>query len=128
MSAALLDPLTLKGVTLPNRIVISPMQQYMAGRDGLARDWHFVHLAKMAVGGAGLVFTEALAIEPDARVIADSKGASVTVDIHHAVAAILEEEKRRLETERQLAEEVHEAYRERMADRIQRDPTPFMKE
>ncbi len=68
MSAALLEPLTLKGVTLPNRIVISPMQQYMAGRDGLARDWHFVHLAKMAVGGAGLVFTEALAIEPDARV------------------------------------------------------------
>jgi hypothetical protein len=67
-------------------------------------------------------------IEPDARVIADSKGASVTVDIHHAVAAILEEEKRRLETERQLAEEVHEAYRERMADSIQRDPTPFMKE
>ncbi len=44
------------------------MQQYMAGRDGMARDWHFVHLSKMAVGGAGTVFTEALAIEPDARV------------------------------------------------------------
>jgi hypothetical protein len=67
-------------------------------------------------------------IEPDARVIADGKGASVTVDIHHAVAAILEEEKRRLQTEKQLAEEVHEAYREKMADAIQRDPTPFMKE
>lgn len=68
LGAALLTELTLKGVTLPNRIVISPMQQYMAGRDGHARDWHFVHLSKMAVGGAGTVFTEALAIEPDARV------------------------------------------------------------
>lgn len=63
-----MQELTLRGETLPNRIVISPMQQYMAGRDGKARDWHFVHLAKMAVGGAGTVFTEALAIEPDARV------------------------------------------------------------
>ncbi|MEO1191911.1 MAG: NADH:flavin oxidoreductase/NADH oxidase [Pseudomonadota bacterium] len=68
MSAALLQELTLRDQTLPNRIVISPMQQYMAGRDGMVRDWHFVHLAKFAVGGAGTVFTEALAIEPDARV------------------------------------------------------------
>ncbi len=68
MRAALLQELTLRGQTLPNRIVISPMQQYMAGRDGVARDWHFVHLAKLAVGGAGTVFTEALAIDPAARV------------------------------------------------------------
>ena len=65
---ALLQPITLRGVTLPNRIVISPMQQYMARDDGHAQDWHFVHLSKMAVGGAGLVFTEALAVEPIARV------------------------------------------------------------
>jgi len=43
------------------------MLQYMAGDDGKVRDWHFVHLVKLAVGGAGLVFTEALAIEPEAR-------------------------------------------------------------
>ena len=58
MDTALFRPLTLRNVTLPNRITISPMQQYMAGRDGFVRDWHFVHLAKMAVGGAGTVFTE----------------------------------------------------------------------
>ncbi|OAB55509.1 hypothetical protein AY599_25765 [Leptolyngbya valderiana BDU 20041] len=68
LDAALFRTMTLGSVTLPNRIVISPMQQYMAGRDGVARDWHFVHLAKMAVGGAGTVFTEALAIEPEGRV------------------------------------------------------------
>lgn len=68
MTAPLLTSFDLRGVTLPNRIVISPMQQYMAGEDGLARDWHFVHLSKMATGGAGLVFTEALAIAPEARV------------------------------------------------------------
>ena len=56
-----------RGVTLPNRVVITPMQQYVAGPDGIAEDWHFVHLTKMAVGGAGLVFTEALAVEPAAR-------------------------------------------------------------
>lgn len=43
------------------------MQQYKAGSDGLVRDWHFVHLSKLAVGGFGLVFTEALAIEPEGR-------------------------------------------------------------
>lgn len=68
MDTALFRPLTLRNVTLPNRITISPMQQYMAGRDGFVRDWHFVHLAKMAVGGAGTVFTEALAIVPEGRV------------------------------------------------------------
>lgn len=68
MTAALLNERTIRSVTFPNRIVISPMQQYMAGRDGLVRDWHFVHLTKMAVGGAGTVFTEALATEPEGRV------------------------------------------------------------
>ncbi|GAB5467503.1 MAG: NADH:flavin oxidoreductase/NADH oxidase [Rhodospirillales bacterium] len=80
MSAALLQELKLRGQTLPNRIVISPMQQYMAGRDGLVRDWHFVHLAKLAVGGAGTVFTEALAIDPIARVTYHDLG--VWSDVH----------------------------------------------
>lgn len=57
VSAALLSKMKLGAVELPNRMVVSPMQQYMAGADGLARDWHLVHLTKLAVGGFGLVFT-----------------------------------------------------------------------
>lgn len=67
MSAALLSKFRLGSVELPNRMVVSPMQQYMAKPDGHALDWHLVHLTKMAVGGFGLVFTEALATEPDGR-------------------------------------------------------------
>ncbi|HVY05341.1 MAG TPA: NADH:flavin oxidoreductase/NADH oxidase [Burkholderiales bacterium] len=63
----LFSPLTLRGVTLKNRVVISPMCQYSA-RNGFADDWHFVHLGKMATGGAGLIFTEAAAIEPEGRI------------------------------------------------------------
>lgn len=50
----LLSPLTIRGVTIRNRIVVSPMCQYCAV-DGLADDWHLVHLGSRAVGGAGLV-------------------------------------------------------------------------
>lgn len=57
----LLEPYTLRQLTLPNRIAVSPMCQYSAA-DGLANDWHLVHLGSRAVGGAGLVFTEATAI------------------------------------------------------------------
>ena len=63
----LFSPLTLRGVTLKNRVVISPMCQYSA-RDGMPDDWHFVHLGKMATGGAGLIFTEAAAVEPEGRI------------------------------------------------------------
>lgn len=62
----LFDPLTLRGVTVPNRVVVSPMSQYRA-LDGFANDWHFAHLARFALGGAGLVFTEATAVAPEAR-------------------------------------------------------------
>ncbi|HEX7955099.1 MAG TPA: NADH:flavin oxidoreductase/NADH oxidase, partial [Burkholderiales bacterium] len=62
----LFSPLALRGVTLKNRVVISPMCQYSA-KDGYANDWHFVHLGKMATGGAGLVFTEAAAVVPEGR-------------------------------------------------------------
>ena len=54
----LFEPLTLRGLTLRNRIVVSPMCQYSA-HEGFVNDWHLVHLASRAVGGAGLVFTEA---------------------------------------------------------------------
>ncbi len=63
---ALFAPLTLRGVTLKNRIAVSPMSQYRA-RDGLANDWHLVHLGRFALGGAGLVFAEATAVEARGR-------------------------------------------------------------
>lgn len=63
----LFTPLQLRGVTLKNRIVISPMCQYSA-EDGMANDWHFAHLARFALGGAGLIFTEASAVERNGRI------------------------------------------------------------
>ena len=67
MTPLLFTPLTLRGLTLKNRIVISPMCQYSAV-DGIANDWHLVHLGKLASGGAGLVFTEAAAVERNGRI------------------------------------------------------------
>lgn len=66
-SPLLFTPISLRGVTLKNRVVISPMCQYSA-RDGMASDWHFAHLAKFALGGAALVFTEAAAVEANGRI------------------------------------------------------------
>ena len=63
----LFTPRTVRGVQFRNRIVISPMCQYSA-KDGFAGDWHLVHLGKFAQGGAGLVFTEATAVEADGRI------------------------------------------------------------
>lgn len=69
----LLAPLTLRGVTLRNRIVVSPMCQYCAV-DGMPDDWHLVHLGSRAVGGAGLVFTEATAVTPEGRITPGDTG------------------------------------------------------
>ena len=66
-SPLLFDPLALRGVTLRNRIAVSPMCQYSAV-DGFANDWHLVHLGSRAVGGAGLVVMEATAVEPRGRI------------------------------------------------------------
>jgi 2,4-dienoyl-CoA reductase-like NADH-dependent reductase (Old Yellow Enzyme family) len=63
----LFDKLTLRGLDFRNRIVVSPMCQY-SSEDGFASDWHLVHLGSRAVGGAGLVFTEATAVEPRGRI------------------------------------------------------------
>jgi len=63
----LLSPLTIRGVTLRNRIAVSPMCQYSA-IDGMANDWHLVHLGSRAVGGAGLVIVEATAVTPEGRI------------------------------------------------------------
>ena len=65
--AALFEPYTLKDVTLRNRIAIPPMCQYMA-EDGLINDWHQVHYAGLARGGAGLVVVEATAVSPEGRI------------------------------------------------------------
>jgi 2,4-dienoyl-CoA reductase-like NADH-dependent reductase (Old Yellow Enzyme family) len=65
--AALLTPFTIRGVTFPNRIAVSPMCEYSSD-DGFANDWHLVHLGSRAVGGAGLVMTEASAVEPRGRI------------------------------------------------------------
>jgi len=65
--AALFQPLTLRGLTLANRIIVSPMCEYYSD-DGFATDWHVVHLGSRAVGGAGLVMTEATAVTPEGRI------------------------------------------------------------
>ncbi len=63
----LFDPIVLRDLTLANRIVMSPMCQY-SSVDGFLNDWHFVHLAARAVGGAALVLTEAAAVSPEGRI------------------------------------------------------------
>ncbi|MFY9530589.1 MAG: NADH:flavin oxidoreductase/NADH oxidase [Candidatus Acidiferrales bacterium] len=63
----LFDNLEIRDITLRHRIVVSPMCQY-SSKDGFADDWHLVHLGSRAVGGASLVFTEATAVLPEARI------------------------------------------------------------
>jgi 2,4-dienoyl-CoA reductase-like NADH-dependent reductase (Old Yellow Enzyme family) len=73
MADSLFSPLTLRGITLANRITVSPMCEY-SSVDGFANDWHLVHLGSRAVGGAGLVFTEATAVVPDGRISPEDLG------------------------------------------------------
>src|SRR5438105_4439122 len=65
--AHLFDPLTIRDVEFVNRVFVSPMCQY-SSTDGLPNDWHLVHLGSRAVGGAGLVMTEATAVLPEGRI------------------------------------------------------------
>ena len=60
-------PFRLRGMTLENRVVVSPMDQYMA-EEGLPTDWHLVHLGSRSLGGAGLLFTEMTCPSPEARI------------------------------------------------------------
>ncbi|GLH73732.1 FMN oxidoreductase [Geothrix limicola] len=69
----LFEPLTLRGLSLPNRIAVSPMCQYQA-QAGLPNDWHLVHLGGLAQGGAGLVLTEAAAVLPEGRISPEDLG------------------------------------------------------
>jgi 2,4-dienoyl-CoA reductase-like NADH-dependent reductase (Old Yellow Enzyme family) len=70
---SLFDPITFRGLTLANRILVSPMCEYSC-EDGLANDWHLVHLGSRAVGGAGLIFTEATAVTPEGRISPEDLG------------------------------------------------------
>ena len=65
--STLFDPFSIRGITLRNRIGVSPMCQY-SSRDGFANDWHLVHMGARAAGGAGLVIAEATAVEPRGRI------------------------------------------------------------
>jgi 2,4-dienoyl-CoA reductase-like NADH-dependent reductase (Old Yellow Enzyme family) len=69
----LFSPLTLRSVTFPNRIFVSPMCQYSSD-DGMPGDWHLVHLGSRAVGGAGLVMVEASGVSPEGRITAWDSG------------------------------------------------------
>jgi 2,4-dienoyl-CoA reductase-like NADH-dependent reductase (Old Yellow Enzyme family) len=69
----LFEPLSIRDVTFRNRIAVAPMCQY-SSQDGYANDWHLVHLTSRAVGGAGLVLTEAAAVEPKGRISPDDLG------------------------------------------------------
>jgi 2,4-dienoyl-CoA reductase-like NADH-dependent reductase (Old Yellow Enzyme family) len=69
----LFDPISIRDVTLPNRIVVSPMCQYSCA-NGFANDWHLVHLGSRAVGGAGVVMTEAAAVTPEGRISPEDLG------------------------------------------------------
>lgn len=60
-------PLTVRSITFRNRFAVSPMCQY-SSEDGFAGDWHLVHLGSRAVGGAGLIITEATAVSPEGRI------------------------------------------------------------
>jgi 2,4-dienoyl-CoA reductase-like NADH-dependent reductase (Old Yellow Enzyme family) len=70
----LFEPIAFRGTTLRNRIAVSPMCEY-SSKDGFANDWHLVHLGSRAVGGAGLVFTEAAAVVPEGRISPEDLGA-----------------------------------------------------
>ncbi|MEC8562754.1 MAG: oxidoreductase, partial [Pseudomonadota bacterium] len=67
MAAALFQPLSLRGLTLANRVVIAPMCQYSA-EAGLPTDWHLIHLGGLSMAGSGLLIIEAVGVEPRGRI------------------------------------------------------------
>lgn len=75
----LFSPVSFRGVTLRNRVAVSPMCEY-SSHDGMANDWHFVHLGSRAIGGAGLILTEAAAVTADGRISAADLG--IYADAH----------------------------------------------
>ncbi|RLV57633.1 NADH:flavin oxidoreductase/NADH oxidase [Aeromicrobium phragmitis] len=75
MTSALFEPLTVRGVTARNRIWLAPMCQYSCvEQDGVPTDWHLVHLGSHAIGGFGLLITEATAVVPEGRISPEDTG------------------------------------------------------
>ncbi len=87
--ANLCAPLSLRECEVPNRIAVSPMCQYSCEPDGLATEWHRVHLGSRAVGGAGIVMTEATAVSPEGRITPHDLG--IWSDDHAAALAPIAE-------------------------------------
>lgn len=73
-SSTLFDQLTIRGVVARNRVMISPMCMYASADDGVATDYHLVHLGRFAMGGAGIVVAEATAVEPQGRISSSDLG------------------------------------------------------
>jgi 2,4-dienoyl-CoA reductase-like NADH-dependent reductase (Old Yellow Enzyme family) len=72
--SSLFSPITIGGLTLPNRIVVPPMCQYSAANDGLPAPWHHMHIGTMAISGAGLVILEGTAVEDIGRISPNDLG------------------------------------------------------
>jgi 2,4-dienoyl-CoA reductase-like NADH-dependent reductase (Old Yellow Enzyme family) len=88
----LFEPIRWRDLRLPNRIVIAPMCQYSAD-EGRASDWHLIHLGHLALSGAGLMFLEATAVEPDGRISPDDLGLW-SDETEQALGAVLESVRR----------------------------------
>lgn len=88
----LFDPFTLRGVALRNRVGVSPMCMY-SSEDGFPSDWHLVHLGSRAVGGAGLVMTEATAVEARGRISPQDAGiwSDAHVDAYRRITTFIKE-------------------------------------
>jgi 2,4-dienoyl-CoA reductase-like NADH-dependent reductase (Old Yellow Enzyme family) len=82
----LFTPISLRSVTSKNRIVISPMCQYSA-EDGMANDWHLIHLGKFAQGGAGIVMTEAAAVVAEGELLTATLACGMTGRSHRSSAS-----------------------------------------
>lgn len=91
--SALFESLTLRSVEFRNRIFVSPMCQYSAGTDGVPTDWHLVHLGSRAVGGAGLVMSEATAVTAEGRISAGDVGiwSDEQVDAWQRITAFIDQ-------------------------------------
>ncbi len=88
--SVLFSPFTLRGVALPNRVVVSPMCQYSAD-EGAATDWHLIHLGGLALSGAGLLCIEATAVEPEGRITPSDLGlydATTHAALHRVLTAL----------------------------------------
>src|SRR5713101_7667236 len=90
----LFDPLAIRDLRFANRAFVSPMCQY-SSVDGYANDWHLVHLGSRAVGGAGLVLTEATAVVPEGRISPQDLGIwkDEHIDLLKHIASFIHEQR-----------------------------------